>query len=89
MQDKKIANGKIAAISQTMLEGTADVETDASGHYVLPGLMDTHVHSRDPGATHKEDFYHSTRAAAAGGIRTIFEMPNPTPPLNNVENFHK
>ncbi|WP_219837715.1 allantoinase AllB [Paenibacillus sp. R14(2021)] len=87
--DIYIQNGKIAAISQAMLEGTAEVETDASGRYVLPGLMDTHVHSRDPGATHKEDFYHSTRAAAAGGITTIFEMPNTSPPLNNVENFHK
>ena len=84
-----IKNGKIAAVSQDELPGDAKEETDASGCYVLPGLMDTHVHSRDPGSTYKEDFYHSTLAAAAGGITMIFEMPNTNPPVNNVENFQK
>lgn len=60
---------------------------DAEGLHVLPGLIDTHVHSRDPGPTHKEDFYHSTRAAAAGGITTLFEMPNTTPPVDNETHF--
>lgn len=84
-----IKDGRIAAISDRLLEGTAKKETDASGKYVLPGLIDIHVHSRDPGPTYKEDFFHSTQAAAAGGITTVFEMPNTTPPTNNVENFHR
>ncbi|MBO8162163.1 MAG: allantoinase AllB [Brevibacillus sp.] len=84
-----VKDGKIAAVTAEALGGTAREETDASGCYVLPGLIDVHVHSRDPGATHKEDFFHSTQAAAAGGITTIFEMPNTNPPLNNVENFHR
>ena len=87
--DIYIKNEKIAAISHENLGGFVKKETDAKGCYVLPGLIDTHIHSRDPGATHKEDFYHSTQAAAAGGITTVFEMPNSNPPVNNTDNFFK
>ncbi|MEI3607930.1 allantoinase AllB [Pseudogracilibacillus sp. SE30717A] len=84
-----IKDGKIAAINEEELNGDAKEITDASGLHILPGLIDTHVHSRDGGATYKEDFYHSTQAAAAGGITTIFEMPNTNPTINTVENFKK
>lgn len=84
-----IKDGKIAAITNEELVGDANEVTDATGLYILPGLIDTHVHSRDGGATHKEDFFHSTQAAAAGGITTIFEMPNTNPTINNRENFDK
>lgn len=84
-----IKDGKIAAISETELEGEALKTTDAEEKYVLPGFIDTHVHSRDPGATYKEDFYYSTQAAAAGGVTMVFEMPNTNPPINNVENLNK
>lgn len=87
--DVYVKDGKIASISQEPLEGEAKETTDAEGLYVLPGLIDTHVHSRDGGSTYKEDFFHSTQAAAAGGITTIFEMPNTNPPVNNAENFDK
>ncbi|WP_100486839.1 allantoinase AllB [Sporolactobacillus pectinivorans] len=83
-----IKDGKIAAISGEPLEGTAKKETDAEGKYILPGLIDVHVHSRDPGPTYKEDFFTSTQAAAAGGITTIFDMPNTTPPTRDIESFH-
>lgn len=82
-------DGKIAAIASRELEGEAAKETNAKGLYVLPGFIDTHIHSRDPGPTYKEDFYYSTRAAAAGGITTVFEMPNTNPPINTVENLNK
>lgn len=82
-----IKDGKIAAITNEDLPGEVKEITDASGRQVLPGLIDTHVHSRDGGATYKEDFNHSTQAAAAGGITTVFEMPNTNPPVNNRENF--
>lgn len=81
-----IKDGKIAALSDQDL-GTADEVTDAAGLYVLPGLIDTHIHSRDPQATYKEDFYHSTLAAAMGGITTVFEMPNTNPSICNVANL--
>lgn len=87
--DIYIKDGNIAAISKEPLPGEALEVTDAKGLYVLPGLIDVHIHSRDPGASHKEDFFHSSMAAAAGGITTVFEMPNTNPPINNAENFRK
>lgn len=83
-----VKNGKIAALSDQDL-GEAQTVTDASGLFVLPGLIDTHIHSRDPQASAKEDFYHSTLAAAMGGITTVFEMPNTNPSISNVENMQK
>jgi len=71
---------------ETPLASVDDV-VDATGLLVFPGLIDAHVHSRDPGATHKEDFAHSTRAAAAGGLTTILEMPNAIPPVTDAEIF--
>ena len=81
-----IKDGKIAAISCDTLEGEAGQITDARGKYVLPGLIDTHVHSRDGlnAARYKEDFFHSTMAAACGGLTTVFEMPNTSPAIYNA-----
>jgi allantoinase len=64
-----------------------DEQIDASGWLVFPGFIDPHVHSRDPGLTHKEDFAHSTRAAAAGGVTTLLEMPNAMPPVTDTSIF--
>ncbi|HEY8189127.1 MAG TPA: dihydroorotase, partial [Micavibrio sp.] len=52
---------------------------NCSGLHILPGLIDTQVHFREPGLTHKEDLEHGMKAAALGGITAIFEMPNTTP----------
>jgi dihydroorotase len=54
---------------------------DVGDRYVLPGLIDSHVHFRSPGLTHKEDWTHGGRAAVAGGVTTVIDMPNTTPPL--------
>ena len=64
-----------------------DEVIEASGWLVFPGFIDPHVHSRDPGLTHKEDFAHSTRAAAAGGVTTLLEMPNAVPPVTDASIF--
>jgi len=53
----------------------------------LPGLIDVHVHTRDPGATHKEDFDSCTAAALAGGITIIFAMPNTHPEVVDHQSF--
>ena len=60
-----------------------------AGCWCFPASIDPHVHSRDPGLTHKEDFAHSTRAAAAGGVTTILEMPNVVPPVTSAAIFEE
>ena len=56
---------------------------DATGLHVLPGAIDVHVHFRDPGYPHKEDWESGTAAAAFGGVTTVFDMPNTIPPTGN------
>jgi allantoinase len=81
-------DGTIEGLVEPGRGGSSDEVINATGKLVFPGFIDPHVHSRDPGLTYKEDFAHSTRAAAAGGITTIFEMPNTLPPITNVSEFH-
>lgn len=78
--------GVIEGIGESGAEAV-DEEVDARGMLVFPGFVDPHVHSRDPGLTHKEDFAHSTRAAAAGGVTTVLEMPNAIPPVTSAAIF--
>lgn len=63
----------------------ADKVIDADGCYVMPGLIDLHVHFRDPGLTYKEDIETGSRAAAKGGFTTVCCMPNTKPPIDSVE----
>jgi allantoinase len=79
-------DGLIEAIGETDTT-RVDEEIDATGLLVFAGFIDPHVHSRDPGLTHKEDFAHSTRAAAAGGVTTLLEMPNAIPPVSSAAIF--
>lgn len=58
---------------------------DAKGCYVLPGIIDTHVHFREPGMTEKADIESESRAAAAGGVTSYFEMPNTVPQTTTIE----
>jgi dihydroorotase-like cyclic amidohydrolase len=60
---------------------------DADGLILLPGVIDTHVHARDPGFTYKEDYATASRAAAAGGVTLLMDMPNTDPPPNTLERF--
>ena len=63
----------------------ADNVVDAEGRWLLPGAIDDHVHFRDPGLTHKADFTTERRAAAAGGVTTVFDMPNCIPQTTTLE----
>lgn len=81
-------DGVIAALERSGSSSRADEVIDATGMLVFPGFIDPHVHSREPGLTYKEDFSHSTRAAASGGVTTILEMPNAVPPVSDVATFH-
>ena len=80
-----IEDGKIAEISKTCPEG--DKEIDIEGQYVLPGLIDPHVHFRDPGLTYKEDFKSGSMAAAHGGFTFVMDMPNTKPATNTYKSF--
>jgi len=62
---------------------------DAKGNHVLPGLIDAHVHFREPGASSKEDWKTGSSAAAAGGITTVLDMPNTQPPTTTLENLEE
>ena len=80
-----ISNGRISAIHPTNLH--AKEEKDLKGLTILPGVIDTQVHFRQPGLTHKETFEAGSRAALKGGVTAIFDMPNTLPPIISRENY--
>lgn len=81
-----VRDGKIVFLANPGEElPPADRLIDAAGMKVLPGLIDTHVHMREPGFTHKEDFTTATMAAAAGGVTLAVDMPNVKPSTNSLE----
>ena len=79
--DILIREGRIAAVEKAIGEA-ADRVIDAKGLTVLPGLVDMHVHFRDPGLTYKEDIETGARAAAHGGVTAVLAMPNTKPPMD-------
>ncbi len=84
-KDLKIEKDRIVAVSDpgTLTAGPDEEVIDASSCVVAPGLVDVHVHLRDPGFTHKEDLHTGARSAAAGGFTTIFCMANTDPVIDN------
>lgn len=84
--DLAVADGRFVAIGERgTLPMIADHEVDAAGRFVLPGVIDGHVHLREPGLTHKEDLVTGSRAAVMGGVTTVLEMPNTLPPTDTLE----
>src|SRR5215510_6300110 len=79
--DLLIRDGKVAAIGTNF--GPADRVIDATGCYVTPGLIDVHVHFREPGDEEEETIASGSAAAVAGGFTTVCCMPNTKPPLDN------
>lgn len=86
-----IADEQIAEIfegtDENLLPDDVDQTIDASGMYLLPGVIDDHVHFREPGLTHKADMESESRAAAAGGVTSFMDMPNVKPLTTNLENL--
>ena len=80
-----VNNGKIVSIKSSPIDAVKTI--DLGGNIILPGLIDAHVHMRDPGFIYKEDFITGTAAAAAGGFTTVLDMPNTKPPTNTVKAF--
>ena len=85
--DVSIKDGKIQDIGQ-ISEKANDI-FDADGLTVLPGCIDTQTHFREPGSTDTEDLNSGSRAAIAGGITAVFEMPNTNPPTSNIKEFKR
>ncbi|HEV3396487.1 MAG TPA: amidohydrolase family protein, partial [Xanthobacteraceae bacterium] len=80
-----VKDGVVAAVGADALMPQAREVLDARGLHVLPGAIDVHVHFRDPGYPHKEDFASGTAGAACGGVTTVFDMPNTIPPTGTAE----
>ncbi len=85
--DIAIKGGKIVKIGETLEE--AKNVYDAKELLVLPGCIDTQTHFREPGSTDTEDLHSGGRAAVAGGITAVFEMPNTNPPTSTKKEFQK
>ncbi|MCI8982033.1 MAG: dihydroorotase [Hungatella sp.] len=86
--DVVIEDGKIRGIGVFDNDGTYDQVIEASGLVVAPGLVDVHVHFRDPGLTYKEDIHTGAGAAAAGGFTTVVCMANTKPPVDSLKTLN-
>jgi len=82
--DVHVVDGVITSVDSAAAAPPGAKVVDASGKYVLPGAIDVHVHSRDPGFPEKEDFGTLTAAAAAGGVTTVLDMPNTVPAVDSA-----
>ncbi|MHA1559983.1 MAG: dihydroorotase [Alphaproteobacteria bacterium] len=80
-RDLGVRAGRIAAIGS--LAGAAGERIDCTGLHILPGVVDSQVHFREPGMEHKEDLESGSRAAVLGGVTSVFEMPNTRPPTTS------
>ena len=80
-----VDNGVIVAVGLDAGLPPGEQEIDAAGKVLLPGLIDTHVHFREPGYTAREDFLTGSQAAAAGGVTTVLIMPICVPPTSSVQ----
>jgi dihydroorotase len=78
LRDIGIAGGKITSLGHLGRASAGEV-IDCAGLHVLPGVIDTQVHFREPGLTHKEDLETGSRSAVMGGVTAVFEMPNTNP----------
>ena len=83
--DIRIKNGIITEIGNTLSPAPNEQVTDAAGLTVAPGLIDTHIHFRDPGFTYKENIHTGSQAAAAGGFTSVICMANTSPVVDNTE----
>ena len=92
VSDQSVIEASVAIRGETIVAVGADdamppaqARFDATGLHVLPGAIDSHVHFRDPGYAHKEDWGSGSAAAACGGVTTVFDMPNTNPPTGSLE----
>ena len=84
LRDLGIVGGRFAAIGDLSRASAGEV-IDCRGLHLLPGVIDSHVHFREPGLTHKEDLESGSRGAVLGGVTAVFEMPNTDPTTTTAE----
>lgn len=87
--DVKVDNGRITAVGEALTASGATRLIDGEGLHLLPGLVDLHVHFREPGFSYKETIRTGSEAAAAGGFTTVCSMPNLNPAPDSVENLSR
>ncbi|MDO4519026.1 MAG: dihydroorotase [Eubacteriales bacterium] len=87
IEDIYINDGLIQKMGSNLEFNNADTVIDAAGKLVMPGVIDLHVHLRDPGLTYKEDIESGSKAAARGGVTTIIAMPNTKPVIDSPESL--
>src|SRR6185503_20988321 len=83
-RDVGVRDGRIAALGD-LSRASAGETVDCRGLHVLPGVIDSHVHFREPGLTHKEDLESGSLAAVMGGVTAVFEMPNTEPATTDAQ----
>ena len=82
-----IKNGKLVAIAKSSNLPSSDKIIDAKNNFVIPGVIDGHVHFWDPGYTYREDWQSGTMSAASGGVTTVIDMPTTSPPTITPKSF--
>ncbi len=82
--DIKIVDGRIVEIGESLSNSGVEEVIDAKGLIVMPGIVDEHVHMREPGLEYKDNFSNGTMGAALGGVTTVLEMPNTKPPVESA-----
>ena len=88
LTDIAIKDNIISKISEK-IDDSADLVLDAKGLSVFPGIVDTQVHFREPGNTKKENLESGSKSAVLGGVTSVFEMPNTSPPTDSPERFQQ
>jgi dihydroorotase len=88
-RDVSVRGETIASVGESIPADDGERIVDASGKLLLPGMIDTHVHFREPGFAHKETWRTGSRSAAAGGVTTVVDQPNTDPPTVDGEAFDR
>ena len=87
VRDVRTASGRIASVAESVAADPPDRVVDADERLLLPGAIDAHVHFREPGHSQKETWRTGSRSAAAGGVTTVVDQPNTTPPTVTGDAF--
>lgn len=89
IEERRIKSVREGVPTKTQIELFGENAIDLQGHWLLPGVIDSHVHFREPGLTNKADIYSESRAAIAGGVTSFLEMPNTRPQTLTVSEVEK